>query len=165
MTRPLEKIVIVGGGTAGWIAAAVLSNQLNRELCRVELVESDEIGTVGVGESTIPPFMEMLRSLKIDEKDFIRKTNASFKLGIQFSDWRAQGETYFHPFGAITAGMDEHTFYQHWLKSLHQGEEFTLQSFSPSAIMASRGRFYPPQLAEKTPFFDARYALHLDAKL
>lgn len=161
----LKKIVVVGGGSAGWIAASILGNQLKPDLCHIELVESEEIGTIGVGESTIPPFLELLASLKIDEKDFIQKTQASFKLGIQFTDWRTKGESYFHPFGSITAGMDEYTFYQSWLRSQHQGETFGLQDFSPSSIMARHGRFFLPQNAERTPVAEARYALHLDASL
>ncbi|WP_250463410.1 tryptophan halogenase family protein [Microbulbifer litoralis] len=163
--NPIRHITIVGGGTAGWIAAAVLSNQFSREEVAVELVESEEIGTIGVGESTIPPFLELLQSLNIDEQDFIRKTNASFKLGIEFSDWRRQGESYFHPFGAISANMDEYVFYQNWLKSCQQGDDFALQDFSPCSLMARHRRFVLPQGAERTPVSEARYALHLDASL
>lgn len=163
--EPLTKIVVVGGGTAGWIAASILINQLKTTPCRVELVESEEIGTIGVGESTIPPFLELLASLKIDERDFIQKTQASFKLGIQFTDWRVKGESYFHPFGSITAGMDEYTFYQSWLRCQHRGEHVGLQEFSPSSIMAKHGRFFLPQNATRTPVGEARYALHLDASL
>lgn len=163
--QSIKKIAIVGGGTAGWIAAAVLSNQFKPEQCCIVLIESDEIGTIGVGESTIPPFLELLQSLGIDEKDFIQKTQASFKLGIQFTDWRIKGESYFHPFGSITAGMDEYTFYQSWLKSHTMGDSFGLQDFSPSSIMAQQKRFFLPQRAAKTPIAEARYALHLDARL
>lgn len=168
--KPLEKIVIVGGGTAGWIAASIMSKQLaaiegSLPRVKIELVESDEIGTIGVGESTIPPFLEMLRTLDINEQEFIKHTQASFKLGIQFVDWKKKGESYFHPFGTISAGMKEYTFYQLWLKSLSQGEDFGLQDFSPCNVMAKYGRFFLPQLAENTAIGEARYALHLDAKL
>ena len=168
--KPLKKILIVGGGTAGWIAASILAKQLAKfdgapSSVHIELVESEEIGTIGVGESTIPPFLEMLRTLEINEQDFIKYTQASFKLGIQFVDWRIKGESYFHPFGTISAGMKEYTFYQMWLKSSHQGDSFALQDFSPCNVMAKHGRFYLPQLAEKTAIGEARYALHLDAKL
>ncbi len=168
--KPLQKILIVGGGTAGWIAASILAKQLRNtdgtpSSIQIELVESEDIGTIGVGESTIPPFLEMLNNLEINEQEFIKYTQASFKLGIQFVDWRVKGETYFHPFGTITADMSEFTFYQMWLKSLHQGDNFALQDFSPCNVMARHGRFFLPQLAEKTAIGEARYALHLDAKL
>ncbi len=168
--KPLKKILIVGGGTAGWIAASILSKQLEKangaaSSVQIQLVESEEIGTIGVGESTIPPFLEMLNNLEINEQEFIKYTQASFKLGIQFVDWRVKGESYFHPFGTISAGMKEFTFYQLWLKSLQQGETLGLQDFSPCNLMAQHGRFYLPQLADKTAIGEARYALHLDAKL
>ncbi len=163
--NPIKKIVIVGGGSSGWIAAAILANEFRNQKVHIELIESDEIGTIGVGESTIPPFLELLTSLNIDEKDFIQKTQASFKLGIQFANWRVKDESYFHPFGSISAGMTEFLFYHSWLKGKINGESFGLQDFSPSSIMAKHGRFFLPQSAGKTPVNEARYALHLDAKL
>ena len=99
--NPIKKIVIVGGGTSGWIAASVLSNQFGPDVLEVELVESDEIGTIGVGESTIPPFLDMISTLGINEQHFIQSVHATFKLGIKFPDWSQVGETYFHPFGVI----------------------------------------------------------------
>ena len=162
---PLKKIVIVGGGTAGWIAAAALSHQLKPDVCQVELVESDEIGTIGVGESTIPPFIALIRNLGIDEAEFIRHTQASFKLGIYFSNWKQKDETYFHPFGVIGRRFDIHEFYQGWLKAKFHGSPHELQDFSPCHVMAKYGRFFPPEQAQKTPIGGAAYALHIDAKL
>ena len=91
--RPLKKICIVGGGTAGWIAAALMAEHFKGRMAEVELVESDDIGTIGVGESTVPPFLEMLKKLGINEQDFIQQTQASFKLGIQFVGWTEKGES------------------------------------------------------------------------
>lgn len=162
---PLRKIVIVGGGTAGWIAAAALSHQLNPDVCQIELVESDEIGTIGVGESTIPPFIGLLRNLGINEADFIRHTQASFKLGIFFTDWKQKNETYFHPFGVLGRRFDQHEFYQCWLKAKMNGSPHELQDFSPCNVMAEHGRFFPPEQAQKTPIGGAAYALHIDASL
>ena len=162
---PLKKIVIVGGGTAGWIAAAALSHQLHPDVCQIELVESDEIGTIGVGESTIPPFIALIRNLGIDESDFIRHTQASFKLGISFSNWKQKDETYFHPFGVIGRRFDTYEFYQAWLKAKHNGSTYELLDFSPCNVMAKYGRFFPPEQAQKTPIGGAAYALHIDAKL
>ncbi len=161
----LKKIVIVGGGSSGWISAAILASKLKPELCSIELIESEEIGTIGVGESTIPLFVDLLKQLDIDEVDFIKQVQASFKLGIEFIDWKQKGESYFHPFGIIGPGMDLHQFHQAWLKSKQQGSPYELQEFSACNIMAKHRRFFPPKSAIKTPIGDAAYALHLDARL
>ncbi|WP_029014015.1 tryptophan halogenase family protein [Niveispirillum irakense] len=162
--KPLRKIVIAGGGTAGWITAAMLSHMLKGAATAVELVESDEIGTIGVGESTIPPFITLLRNLGIDEQDFIRQTCASFKLGIRFRDWLSLDSTYFHPFGAIGGQIDIHEFYQCWLRAKANGHPSSLMDFAPAAAMADAGRFMLPFKAQRTMIGGASYALHVDAK-
>ncbi|NIJ20886.1 tryptophan halogenase [Sphingomonas naasensis] len=160
----LRKVCIVGGGTAGWIAAAVMAHHFKGKLFEIELVESDDIGTIGVGESTIPPFMELIARLDINEQDFVRATQASFKLGIEFEDWHRKGESYFHPFGAIGQQVELSDFYQCWLKAKHAGQPFELMDFAPAAAMARDGRFMLPFKAHKTPIGGAAYALHVDAK-
>lgn len=162
--KPLRKIAIVGGGSSGWIAAAMLAYNLKREVCQIELIESDDLATIGIGESTIPPFVGLIQSLGIDEQDFIQATGASFKLGIQFSDWRTQNSHYFHPFGVIGKRLGSHDFYQCWLKAKMAGHSAQLQDFAPSAVMASHGRFFLPSKAQNTPIGGANYALHVDAK-
>ena len=119
--RPLSKIVIVGGGTSGWLAAAMLSQHLKRELCDIELVESDELGTIGVGESTVPPFVTLIQRLGIDEKEFIQATDATYKLGIKFVGWHERSDSYFHPFGVIGKPIGNQDFYQCWLKARATG--------------------------------------------
>jgi tryptophan halogenase len=163
--QPLSKIVIVGGGTSGWLAAAMLCQHLKRELCQIELVESDEIGTIGVGESTVPPFVGLIQRLGIDEQDFIRATHATYKLGIQFVGWQRRATSYFHPFGVIGKPIGAHDFYQCWLRARASGDTSELQDFSPCNVMAEHGRFFPPSRARNTPIGGANYALHVDAAL
>src|SRR5687768_8045942 len=106
--RPIKKIVIVGGGTSGWLAATMLSHHFKSKVCRIELVESAEIGTIGIGESTVPPFVGLIRRLGIDEADFVRATQATYKLGIKFVDWQTRNNQYFHPFGALGKRIGDH---------------------------------------------------------
>lgn len=162
--NPLNKIVIVGGGTSGWLAAAMLSQHFKSDLCRIELVESAEIGTVGIGESTVPPFVGLLRRLGIDEQDFVRQTQATYKLGIKFVDWQKRQQAYFHPFGVLGKRIGSHDFYQCWLKARALGDTSSLQDFSPCSVMAENGRFFQPDKARNTPIGGANYALHVDAK-
>lgn len=163
--RPIKKIVIVGGGSSGWIAAAILSHQFRPEAVSIELVESEDIGTIGVGESTIPPLIQLLANLGINEQHFIQSVHATFKLGIEFPDWHRLGESYFHPFGTIGVRFGSHEFYQAWLKAKLNGHPSELQSFAPASVMAHEKRFFLPQEARKTPIGGAAYALHIDASL
>ena len=162
---PIKKIVIVGGGTAGWIAAATLGNIFKDSTLTIELVESEEIGIIGVGEATIPPLLASIRSLGIDEVEFIQATQASFKWGIKFEDWHTQGKSYFHPFGSVGRSIDGHDFYQCWLKSQAEGDSTPLMAHSPEAMLSEQGRFFLPFNAMNTPLANAQYALHLDSAL
>lgn len=159
----IRKIVIVGGGTAGWLAAALLSHQFPAESLQIELIESATLGTIGLGESTVPPFVGLLRRLGIDERDFMRKTDATFKLGIKFVDWRQARDHYFHPFGRLGGPIEGHDFYQCWLHARRLGETSGLADFSPCKVMAESGRFFYPDQARGTPIGGANYALHVDA--
>jgi tryptophan halogenase len=161
----IRDIVIVGGGTAGWMAAAALAHLLDRQTVRIALVESDEIGTVGVGEATIPPLIAYNNMLGIDEDAFVAATKGSFKLGIEFVDWGALGERYFHPFGPH--GQDFHGvhFHQLYLRERKRRELGDIAAWSMSATAAKLGRFARPGPDSRLPFSQLLYAFHFDAGL
>jgi tryptophan halogenase len=162
---PIEKIVILGGGTAGWLAAATIGNIFKNTQMKIELIESDDIGIVGVGEATIPPIITILESLGIDLVDFIKETQASFKLGIKFEDWGVVGDSYFHPFGTLGQSIDGFDFYQCWLKCKADNDKTPLMAHSPESVLAEQGKFFLPHKAVNTPLSRAFYALHLDSSL
>jgi tryptophan 7-halogenase len=159
---PIERVAVIGGGTAGWMAAAALINQLGG-VCEVILVESEEIGTVGVGEATIPPIRLFNQSLGIDENQFVSETYGSFKLGIQFIDWGRKGETYFHPFGPFGADFDGVPLHQYWLNARASGDTSDISDYSMAWAAASRGRFDQPIRDPRRVQSTYDYAYHFDA--
>lgn len=162
---PIRSICIVGGGTAGWMAAALLSNIHKNTETKITLIESPDIATIGVGEATVPSFMAFLSSANINPKTFIEATAGTFKLGIRFDDWYKKNHNFFHPFGKIGQRIDGHDFYQIWLKTLVEGNETRFMDHSPSAIMAEQNRFMIAEKLNNTPVETYGYALHLDAVL
>ena len=164
--KPIRKVVIAGGGTAGWMAAAALSHVFRGTGIAFELVESEEIGTVGVGEATIPEILKFNGLLGIDEREFLRATHATYKLGIEFRGWTREGQSYFHPFGSYGLPMDGMPFHQFWLRALQRcGSESAgdLADYSIVTQMAYRGRFAHPANVPNNPLSDIRYAFHFDA--
>jgi len=165
MANNIKRILIVGGGTAGWMAAAAFSKWLAGGGYSIDLIESDEIGTIGVGEATIPHIVDFNRSLQIDEVDFVRATQATFKLGIEFEDWTRLGHSYMHPFGNFGVPMQGINFYQFWLRHIAQGGSLSLDLFNSNTIAARAGRFGPTPPSEQTPLPPMPYAYHFDASL
>jgi tryptophan halogenase len=161
----IREIVIVGGGTAGWMAAAALVRLLDRDPTNITLVESDEIGTVGVGEATIPPLIAYNKMLGINEDEFVAATRGTFKLGIQFVDWGAIGQRYFHPFGPH--GQDFHGvhFHQLYLRERARRKLREIDAWSMSAAAAALGRFARPAPDAPLPLSQLAYAFHFDAGL
>jgi tryptophan halogenase len=162
--RRIRTVAIVGGGTAGWLAASVLARAFPAGLAIV-VVESPEIGTIGVGEATIPPFVELLRFLGIDEADFVRRTGATYKLGIRYRDWREPGHAYWHPFGTFGTTIDRRPFYHYWQKAKAAGRRQGIADYSLCAALASEGRFRFPGPAARGTAAGIRHALHFDAGL
>jgi tryptophan halogenase len=161
----IEDIVIVGGGTAGWMAAAAMSRFMNNGVTRITLIESDEIGTVGVGEATIPPIITFNRMLGLDETEFIRETQGTYKLGIEFVNWGGVGERYFHPFGAHGEDLNGIHFHQLYLRERKRHVLQDISAWSMSAVAASMGRFARPPADARFPLKDLYYAFHFDASL
>ncbi|WP_129646839.1 tryptophan halogenase family protein [Peristeroidobacter agariperforans] len=156
--------VIVGGGSAGWMAAAALAHAL-KGAHPISLVESEEIGTVGVGEATIPPLQFFNKVLGINEREFVRATQATFKLGIQFRNWGDAGQRYFHQFGEFGANIDGISFHQFWLRLNAHGHPHPLSDYAPAAIAAAQERFLPPFPTMSKDIPQLAYAYHFDAGL
>jgi tryptophan halogenase len=161
--RQIRSVVIVGGGTAGWMAAAGLSKSLAGLGIRIRLIESAHIGAIGVGEATIPPLMDFIRQLGIAEDELVRDVKATYKLGIGYRDWTRPGHFYFHPFGPTGPGIGSIPFPAYWLKMFLAGEAGPLEDYSIQAMAATQGRFARPVHAPNTPLNKITYALHFDA--
>jgi tryptophan 7-halogenase len=160
----IRDVVIVGGGTAGWMAAAAFAKVIGTQTHKITLVESEDIGTVGVGEATIPAILLFNKLLDIDEDEFVRETNATFKLGIEFVDWRRLGHTYFHNFGLVGADIKNGApFIHYWLRSLRSGGDPDWLRYNSETEAARQGKFgrSTPRPGVQLPSIN--YAFQFDA--
>lgn len=164
IAAPVKKIVIVGGGTAGWMAAAALTRIMGAMPgFSVTLVESEAIGTVGVGEATIPQIIGFNRLLGIDEMQFMRETRATYKLGIEFVDWLRPGHSYVHPFGSYGLDMLGVEFQHFWLRGRTLGDDAEIDAYSIAAMAGKAGKFDWPRPDTKSPMSKLSYAFQFDA--
>ncbi|WP_039917791.1 tryptophan halogenase family protein [Cellvibrio mixtus] len=165
ISQRINTIIIVGGGTAGWMTAATLAKVLGNDKYSIQLIESDAIGTIGVGEATIPHIGVFNKILGIDEQDFMRSTQATFKLGIEFINWGNVGESYIHPFGSYGVNIDSLHFYNYFLKMSKQGGNYNPEDYSVGALAARNNKFMHPLNITRSPLGNIKYAYHFDAGL
>jgi tryptophan 7-halogenase len=164
MSNRIRDIAIVGGGTAGWMAAAILARRLSRDSGTIRVIESPEIGIIGVGEATIPPIRLFNNALGIGEDEFLRKTQGTIKLGIEFRDWMKRGQDYFHPFGTYGANPEQVSIHQDWLRLRQLGDVSSFEDFSLNSLAARLGRV--PDAQSDDPLSSVfAYAYHFDASL
>ncbi|WKD50461.1 tryptophan halogenase family protein [Microbulbifer spongiae] len=160
----VKSIVILGGGSAGWMTAASLIHAAPKH-CKITLVESEEIGTVGVGEATIPPIKQFNQRLGIDENAFLKATKGTFKLGIEFVDWTKKGHSYCHPFGQFGADFDSLPLYHYWLKAKSEGDHTPLDHYSMAWMLGKENKFDQPLRDPRYMMSTFDYAYHFDAAL
>ncbi len=161
----VKNIVIVGGGTSGWMSAAALSTVL-RGRYNIRVVESDEIGIIGVGEATIPMIQRFNKVVGIDENEFLKETQGTFKLGIEFVNWGKLGDRYMHGFGVIGQDLWTVGFDQYWQKMRRQGKAQDLEAYSITRMAAKANKFMRPRFdLPNSPLAEMNYAYHYDASL
>ncbi len=162
--KKIKNVVIVGGGTAGWITAALLVKVLGNVL-NITLVESDKIGTIGVGEATIPPILHFNAAIGLDEKSFLKATQGTIKLGIEFEHWGKQGDSYMHAFGGIGKNFPFCDFHHFWVKKKQQQEETNFWQYSLNYQAAKHNKFAKLNQIPNTNLLGITYAYHFDAGL
>lgn len=162
MGDSISKIVIVGGGSAGWMSAAACATAVEGG-CQIELVESEDIGIVGVGEATIPAIKHFNAFVGIDEAEFMAATQASYKLGIRFTDWTELGDDYFHPFGTYGREFDWLPLFQYFLQARSRGDTTRLQDYSLAWLASEKNRFAMPSHDPRSALSTLDYAYHFDA--
>jgi tryptophan halogenase len=160
MNKPVTRLVIAGGGTAGWMTAALLRKVLPQNVS-ISLIESEDIGIVGVGEATIPPIQIFNQYLGLDEKTFLKATNGTMKLAIKFENWRVPGESYLHTFGAPGATLGFSGFHHYWLKAKQLGLQESLWDFDLNYLACEKGVF--DKINTQNPVYEMPYAYHFDS--
>lgn len=160
--RPIKKMVIAGGGTAGWMTAALIKKVFQQRV-EIELVESEEIGIIGVGEATIPPIQTFNSVLGLDEAEFLRETNASFKLAIRFDNWKRQGESYYHTFGAPGTTIGFSSFQHSWLRANKLGFSDPIWEYDLNYLCCEAGT--AGKIPTNDAFYQLHYAYHFDSAL
>lgn len=168
MTNELGKsqqVIIVGGGTAGWMTAAALGKFLDNKKYTITLIESEAIGTVGVGEATVPHIRFFNERLGINENEFMQKTNATYKLGIEFSNWAKRGDAYIHPFGVFGKSFNDVSFHHYWLRAKKLGNKFPIGDYSLGIMAGYAGKFDYPNSDVNSLSSKYSYAFHFDASL
>lgn len=159
----MQKIAIVGGGTAGWMTAAALCHIFEEASLEIILIESEQIGTVGVGEAALPHLRYFNERLGINEHEFMRETKATYKLGIEFSEWGRLNDSYIHPFGEFGFKTDGIPFYHYWLKAKLAGYDVPIDDFSLPVLMARESKFAYPSSVEHSIYSTYSYSFHLDS--
>jgi tryptophan halogenase len=162
--NPIREILIVGGGTAGWMAAATLARLLPKDQARVRLIESEAIGIIGVGEATVPLMQIFNGMLGIDEREFVSETQGSFKLGIEFVDWGEIGNRHFHCFGDYGEFIEGIAPHHYWMKLNELGDPTPLADYNFPIVLAKKNRFAPSSTRGGEPQF-YKYAYQFDASL
>lgn len=162
MNNTIKKIVIAGGGTAGWMTAALLKKVLQQRV-EIQLVESEEIGIIGVGEATIPPIQTFNSVLGLHEPEFLRETKATIKMAIRFDNWKQQGDSYYHTFGAPGTTIGFSAFQHYWLRAQKQGLNTPIWDYDLNYLCCEAGVF--GKFDGKDPLYQVPYAYHFDSAL
>ena len=163
----IRSVVIVGGGTAGWMAASAIATTFGGPApgIQITVIESDAIGTVGVGEATVPTIRQFIATIGLDEADFMASTGATIKLGIAFEHWSGPGSRYFHGFGDFGPAVRGQPYRQHLFRLKAEGRIDNLEPWSVPTMMARQGRFAPPDTDPRSVLSAYGYAYHFDAGL
>ena len=162
MSRRVKSVVVVGGGTAGWMAAALIAKVIGKSV-RIDLVESEAIGVIGVGEATIPPIQTLNSVLGINEVDFLRETKATIKLAIRFENWGQQGQSYYHTFGTSGRNLGFCPFHHFHTRARQSGMAVNYWDYDLNYLCAEAGKFAPT--SGHDPIWDMPYAYHFDSAL
>ena len=165
LVGPIQSVVIVGGGTAGWMTAASLQQHFLNTPLKITVVDSSTIDTVGVGEATIPTIRRFYQSLGMKDADILRATNGTCKLGIQFNDWHKKGSSFIHPFGLFGQEVRNIGFHHFWMKLRERGDKTPISAYSLGASLAESGKFTFPSSKPPSSLSVFDWALHFDASL